>query len=88
MRNVSDAPSPTMVLFIDGVNDLMARKGITKSELARSSGINLSVLRRTLNGHGGSCQFSTADKIAEALGTSTIALIESGKRTTTVSIAS
>ncbi|WP_436716555.1 helix-turn-helix transcriptional regulator [Roseiconus lacunae] len=88
MRNVSDAPSPTMLLFIDGVNELMARRGVSKSELSRRTNIDVAALRRTLNGRGGSCQFSTADKIADALGTSTFDLIEAGKNTPKVSKAS
>lgn len=68
-------PSPTMKIFASAVKHELETQSMTKSELARKAGIELSRLRKILNLRGGNCAFSTADQIASALGTTVPTLL-------------
>lgn len=72
------APSDTMHAFIVAVKHRMEEQHITLTRLAAVTGRDRAGLHRSINGQGGSCTFATADAIAEALGTTTLELIQSG----------
>lgn len=72
------APSDTMHAFIVAVKRQMSERGITMKGLASMAGRDRAGLHRSISGQGGSCTFATADAIAEALGTTTLELIQQG----------
>lgn len=74
------APSETMLVFIDAVRAKMEADGVSYSELARRTGIAQPKIHITLNGKCGSCTLATADKIAAGLGSTTLDLLNSVKK--------
>lgn len=71
------APSDTMQAFIGAVKSRMEEQGVSGAELSRRLGVAHPTISAILNGRGGSCSFATADRIAEALGTTTLDLLNS-----------
>lgn len=69
------APSSTMELFVIAVKTRMRESNVTQDELAQRIGVKQPVVARSLSRKGGNLSFETADRIAQALGTTTVDLL-------------